>query len=374
MPTQFDKWWNDTKKHYKRLHYWLPPAKELKLQVGNTRPFRYFTLCARSMIDVFMLAREGVLAYDPIQGVVTDVRFCELDNEQFPEILELVGAENAGFFGELEDLVLFQDNDFTAQYPTLDSIEEALEDEGLSIEYRKRLQTKRIHIYLKSSFPYDFINLDFCGYYYPRPPEILRINQTVQRFLDWQRAPGPSDASVKKKITANTFLLSVTCRHDNDFPQDAETRLANLVRSNCRSHAAYKRYLENSRGITDLNTWIKSTRDDFFLSTWPKEISAMAKEYQWDVEVIGYLNYDRLSDENQPYKIICLMCRFKRVTDDPNYLQVAIDALDQSKRKLILDISRNSEQGKDLLKNLSEIVKLRNQQAQIKQRPLLPDP
>lgn len=374
MPAEFDKWWNDTKKHYKRLHYWLPPAKELKLLVGNTRPFRYFTLCARSMIDIFMLAKEGILTYDDVQGIVTDVRFCELDNEQFPEIKELVGAENSGFFGKLEDLVLFQEDNFTAQYPTLDSIEEALENEGLTSENREHLQTKRIHIYLKSSFPYDFINLDFCGYYYPNPPEILKINQTVERFLYWQRTPGPSEAPKKRKITANTFLLSVTCRYDNEFPHDAETRLANLVRSNCRIHSAYKDYLENKRGITNLDAWIESMRDDFFLSTWPKEVSALAEQYQWDMEVIGYLNYDRLSDENRPYKIICLMCRFNRESDDPNYLQVAIDALDQSKRKLILDITRDSQQGKYLLKNLSKIAKLRNQQAERKHRPLLPDP
>jgi hypothetical protein len=373
MPAEFDKWWDDTKKHYKRLHYWLPHAKELKTRVSNTRAFRYFTLCARSMIDVFMLAKEGVLIYDSNQDAVMHVRFCESDIEQFPEISELIGIENAGFFGELEKLVLFQDNDFSAQYPTLESIDDALADEGLVIEKRETLQTKRTHLYAKGSFPYDFINLDFCGYYYPKPPDILKINRTVDKFLDWQRQYGNGEIS-GSKIQVNDFLLSVTCRHDDDFPQEAEKRLAELVKANCRTHPDYKRYLEENRRVSDLNAWIQNAKEDFFLSTWPKEISRLAQQYQWDMEILGYVHYDRVNEENQPYKIACLVCRFTRISDDSGYLEAAICALDQSRRNFISDIGKNTPKGQELLKNLAGIVQLRNQQAKRKRRPLLPMP
>jgi hypothetical protein len=373
MPAEFDKWWDDTKKHYKRLHYWLPHAKELKSRVSNARTFRYFTLCARSMIDVFMLAQEGVLVYDSKQGVVMHVRFCESDSEQFPEINELIGIENAGFFGKLENLVLFQDDDFTAQYPTLESIDEALADEGLIVEKRETLQTKRTNLYVKASFPYDFINLDFCGYYYPKPPDILKINRTVDKFLDWQRQYGSGDIG-GQKIQVNDFLLSVTCRHDKDFPHEAEKRLEELVKTNCKTHSDYKKYLEENRCVSDLNAWIQQARDDFFLSTWPKEISRIANQYQWAMKILGYVHYDRVNEENQPYKITCLMCRFTRISNDPNYLEVALYALDQSKRKFISDIGKETKTGRDLLENLAGIVKLRNQQAERKRRPLLPMP
>src|SRR3970040_638394 len=79
MPGEFDKYWNDTKKHQKRLDYWLLHAKELSSQLGGRRAFRYFTLCARSVIDVFMLAKERVLNYDADLGIVTHVGFCEYD-------------------------------------------------------------------------------------------------------------------------------------------------------------------------------------------------------------------------------------------------------------------------------------------------------
>lgn len=374
MPAEFDKWWNDPKKHYKRLHHWLPRAKELRSQVDRTRPFRYFTLCARSMIDVFMLAKEKVLNYDPLRGTVRHVRFCESDDEQFPEIRELIGIENAGFSGKLEDLVLFKDNHLTARYPTLDDIGLALEDEGLAVEKKAILDTKRTHLYLKSSFPYDFINLDFCGYYYPKPPGILKINRTVEKFLDWQRQSGNGEISKGTKIQVNKFLLSVTCRHDKDFPREAERRLAKLVRNNCETYPDYKTYLEKERQVSNLNAWIQKERNDFFLSTWPKEISRLAQQYQWNMEILEYVHYDRLTEKRQPYKIACLVCRFARSSDDPNDMQIALDALDQSKRKFIPDIGKNTQDGRVLLRDLAEIRRLRNQQAIRKRRPLLPAP
>ena len=67
---------------------------------------------------------------------------------------------------------MFQDDDFTSQFPTLESISVQLENENLQSEGEKvdRLQLKRNHFHVKASFPYDFINLDFCDYYYPKPP------------------------------------------------------------------------------------------------------------------------------------------------------------------------------------------------------------
>jgi len=42
----------------------------------------------------------------------------------------MIAREDAGFFGELESVVLFKDDDFTAQLPTLESISVKLEEEA----------------------------------------------------------------------------------------------------------------------------------------------------------------------------------------------------------------------------------------------------
>ncbi len=93
MPHDFSKWWNCLKKHTKRSRHWLPRARELEDAIGDRRPFRYFTLCARPMIDVFMLAKEGILDHDESFVNLSDVVFCEYDQEHYPEIIEMIGIE-----------------------------------------------------------------------------------------------------------------------------------------------------------------------------------------------------------------------------------------------------------------------------------------
>src|SRR6202021_1800649 len=215
MP-EFDKWWNDLKKHWKRLQHWLPHWKALAMRIGDDRPIRYFTLCARSMIDVFMLVGEGLLKIDPENYSISRVQFCECDQEQFAEIREMIAREDAGFFGQLENVVLFKEDDFTAQFPTLESISLKLEDEGLELEKLDRLLLKRTHFNVRSSFPYDFINLDFCQYYYPHPPGMLRVNETVDRILDWQRRL--SDDGENGNL--QEFFLPSTCRLYTNFPRN----------------------------------------------------------------------------------------------------------------------------------------------------------
>src|SRR5229473_80776 len=90
----FDEWWNDLRKHEKRLKRWLPHWKAL----AKGRPLRYFTLCARSMIDVFMLVQEGLLEVEPESNAIKRVQFCECEPEQFDEIREMVSREGRWFF------------------------------------------------------------------------------------------------------------------------------------------------------------------------------------------------------------------------------------------------------------------------------------
>lgn len=352
----------------------MPRAKEIQQTLEPPRPLRYFTLCASTMIDVFLLARERILHYDNDTAAIAAVHFCEANQEEFTAIKELVGVENAGFFGQLEELVLFEDDEPTIDYPTLDAIEAALEDEGLPENNRVRLQTKRTHLYLRASFPYDFINLDFCGYYYPDPPDVLKINRTVGHMLLWQRdAFQLAKASLGNQLTRKSFLLSVTCRYDAKISHDAIAHLVDLVRTNSDTDRRYKNYLEGQRGITNLDSWLSQDQYDFFLSSWPKDISKVAQQYGWSMDLSEYVHYERVSDEGHPYQIICLVARFVFV-DSPDYLQASLHALDKARRRFIPEITRDSPEGQELLQNLRDIVALRNRQAERKGLPSLPEP
>jgi hypothetical protein len=371
MP-EFDKWWNDTKKHSKRVKYWLPHWRAVATRLDGVRPMRYFTLCARSMIDVFMLVKEGMLKLDPENYSIGSVQFCECDAEQYVETRDLIAREDAGFLGYLEDIVLFEDDDFTGQFPTLDSISAKLEDERLQDDYPKidRLQLKRTHLNVKASFPYDYVNLDFCQYYYPQPPGMLRINRTVERFLDWQRRAS-EDGQVPQ---LDEFVLAVTCRHDADFPAQAEARLSELIKENCASSAVYKKAVEETRKVSDVSQWLKGDREDFFFAGWPKDIARAARDYNWKTEVLDYVYYERTGDQENPYKIACLVARFTRANPKPDYSEAALYALKNENRVLIPNIDRASAEGKHLIKSLGEIVAIRNEQARRKQRPELPAP
>ena len=371
MP-EFDKWWNDLKKHRKRLEYWLPHWKALAANISPDRKIRYFTLCSRSMIDVFMLVVEGLLQIDPENHSINRVQFCECDQEQFDEIKEMIAREDAGFFGELETVVLFKDDDFTAQFPTIESINLKLEDEGLQADLEKvdRLQLKRTNFSVRSSFPYDFVNLDFCQYYYPHPPGMLRVNETVEKVLDWQRRSSDDTSNVQ----VQDFILTVTCRHDTEFPSEAETRLTELIRSNCAHSSEYRDQLSQSRGTTEVDEWRRADREDFFFAGWPKDIARIAKEYGWSMKILDYVYYRRAGDQNNPYVIACLVARFSRSNPGSDYIPAALFALNRANRKLIPEIDRESTEGQQLLASLQTIVTARNQQAVRQHRPQLPNP
>ncbi|WP_162914268.1 hypothetical protein [Taklimakanibacter lacteus] len=367
--SDFGKYWKDLKKHKKRNEHWLPHIKGLAKKLNGTRSLRYFTLCARPMIDVFMLVKEGVLLLDTESHAIDSVQFCELDPEHFVEIRDLVAREDAGFQDRLEPAVLFEDDSFTMEFPSLDSISEKLEDEGFLREEDKvdRLQLKRTHFRIKESFPYDFINLDFCDHYYPEPPDIMRINNTVERFLKWQNQTSSDGSSVEE------FVLAVTCRHDEKFPQAAKARLINLIKENCKSDA-YKSEIEKTRKLTKIDDWANVDLQDFFFSGWPKDIAGAARENGWAIEILDYVYYSRLGDSGTPYIMACLVARFTRNNPVGKYLTAAFHALEKNKRILIPEINPDSADGKTLISNLKAIVAVRNAQAERVHRPGLPDP
>jgi hypothetical protein len=251
-----------------------------------------------------------------------------------------------------------------------------LEDENLQNDYEKidRLQLKRSHMQVMESFPYDFMNLDFCDYYYPRPPNILRINETIRKVLEWQRRRG-DDEFVETGVEISDFVLAVTCRHDElGFPREAEERLAALISQNCETFEAYKQRVVALRGNAKIADWARRDKQDFFFAGWPKDIAQSAKEFGWSMTILDYVYYSRVGDSGAPYIMACLIARFSRAKARPDYLPAVLHALERDSRIYIEEIDPASKDGKSLLGHLAEIVDLRNEQARRKQVPELPDP
>jgi hypothetical protein len=369
--SDFGKWWSDPKKHFKRLNHWLPHLRQTAANLNGHRGIRYFTLCARPMIDVFMLVADNILKIDEVGHTIRGVKFCECVPDHYIEIREMMAREDAGFFGKLEDVALFTDDAFTETFKTLDEISMALEeDEARPEDEIERLQKKRIFHFFQTSFPYDYINLDFCQYYYPQPPDVFRINETVGRFLEWQR----NESSDAQPVAVSDFILAVTCRHDSLFPKEAEDFLLGLVTENYDASTEYREQLRSSRSVEAVDDWLKKDREDFFLAAWPKDVARLAKERGWKTEILDYVYYQRPADESVPYIIVCLVLRFSLEVTTPDYLPAALFALDQQNRKLIGEIDPKSTEGIELKRSLEGILIIRNDQARRVNQVELPEP
>ncbi len=372
MPDDFDKWWDCLKKHTKRSRHWVPRAREISDEIPNDRPFRYFTLCARPMIDVFMLARENVLEHDDSFGQISDVVFCENNEEHYPEITEMLGVEGAGFPNDLVELALFRDDDYSSQFPNINSIDLELEYEGLDAQRRDLLLLKRQHLEFCAKFPRDFLNLDFCDYYYPRPPGIMKINETVDKLVELQRRQGQNTDG--NQVSIGQFDLAVTCRFDQEVPGQAYTRLQNLVRDNQDTYRDYLEAIRQTRRVVRPEEWRRADNLDFFMSAWPKEILSIGRNHDWEVEIQDYMYYSRVGDHDNPYRILSLVARFSRHASEEAYLAQSLGTLNRDSRLFIDEVDPNSNNGQVLLADLREIVEVRNTRANIVGRPPLPQP
>jgi hypothetical protein len=322
------------------------------------------------MIDVFMLVKEGILLSEGADGRIPNVVFCESMQEDFPEIIELLGVEGGGFPLKLEELVLFEDDSYTRRFPTLDSISREFDTEGESLhpDKRDRLRLKQQHIEFARSFPYDLLNLDFCGYYYPPPPHVLDIARTVEKILAWQHSESREERGHGSAV--HEFALCVTCRFDGGIPLDALRRLEDLVNSNAEQHADYADVIRSTGRGSTAQEWRESDAFDFFMSAWPKDLLSSARAHGWNMEIQSHVYYDRPGG----YRIACVIAHFSNGTVSSIYTDQAVRLLDPLARVFIEDIGRTSELGQRVYSDLADIVRRRNVRARVVDRAELPLP
>lgn len=369
---RFGKWWPCLRKHHKRLTVWLPHARRLRAALKN-RSFRYFTLCARPMIDVYMLVKEKIVELEPKTRRVQGVSFCECDHEIFPEMIELIGVEEAGFLAQLEDLVLFADIPETQTLDSHIALTQYLEEggEGIPEAIRAKVQEKMRHLNFQRLFPFDFLNLDFCDRYYGDPPDVMKIHATIDKLLDWQRRPGQTTSG--KEFGAERFVMAITCRVDLKTPPEARARLKQIVAVNSDENEGYREALV-ARSIGNLESWATQDPVDFFMSAWPKEIARLAKNKSWDITVHDHAFYDRQNEKGETYHMVCLVVEFTPTLFCETYLSAVTKCLDAAQRKFIPRFDDAETEGKKLVASLRLIVALRNKQAKAFARDLLPDP
>lgn len=297
---------SDILKHYVRLNAWLPAAREQHEAIANPGPLRYFTFCAASAIDVFMLLDAGLLDREPDTGCIEGPFFCEEKPEDFNRISQLLGAHDQGIMGTFEDIVLFEDDDETAGK----SIED--EAEHYPRPLREKLWTKQHHHRFRAAFPFDVINLDLFGTWFPPKAGALSPTlKTVRRLLEWQREPGLDGRTV------DTFTLFITSHVERGKPNaSALAELRALLEAN-KGYTDFERSFTDRFGSVDAQKVLDEDFDTFYALALPKMIIGEAYERGW----LGSQRFRSLhrrrrkmpDGQIEEYKIISWVGRFERI-------------------------------------------------------------
>lgn len=232
-------------KHCARYYGWLPASKEYRKKTKG-KPIKYFTLCAKEAIDVFMLELEGVLLRDRNRKL-PNVVICEKEPIDAAEILNLVRPplKEAIIIGKLEKILTFEDNKHTRGRSPDDPY-----DKVPSRHIREMLRIKGLAQRLKSYFPFDIINFDTYGnllnpddeankLLYQSFKKIFELQKSIDTFLLFVTTPithiqsafqsqfkNDLDLNVSKYPEIHTALLwSVNTIDYNDIDDDKRTAL-----------------------------------------------------------------------------------------------------------------------------------------------------
>lgn len=191
--------YTDPKKHFVRVHGWLPVFRKYSGNGG----VRYLTLCAKMAIDVRYFRLKKLLPYNDQEKTYPTVTFIEEDAQDYATIAETLGTTRLGLKGNLEKILL----------------EPAVYSQD--------------HKALLATFPYDIVNLDFTGDVVPEndPPYNTTI-QAIERIIQAQH-----DGKAKEW---HMFLTFRACRSTaND---EANSQLQRIIEGNLADQAARTAY------------------------------------------------------------------------------------------------------------------------------------
>lgn len=216
---------SDPVKHYVRFNGWVHSFRaiknyvdrELKLRRRNSR-CKYLTFCAVQAVDVFMFEYLNYIYREPGTKRLSNVYFFENDEEAFSAITKMIGSEQQGFFGDFKKIVL---------QPIVEDAEDPMY-EPVNEEEREMLRLRNLKANLLATFPFDVINLDFYGNFFPKYEE--RFSESCQSFkqiLEFQRISNSYEC--KRFLMYLTVYTPVTIEHIN---RDAFNTLEGAIYTN----------------------------------------------------------------------------------------------------------------------------------------------
>ena len=301
-------WDTDVVKHYVRKYGWLPAAKmQAQAALNSGRSPKYLSFCASEAVDIFLFLREGILKRNADTNVIERTYFCEDDPTDFGIISQLIGAHEQGFYGNFQEMILFEDDD-TTQGLALNDIANRY-----SSEIRSKLSIKDRHQRFRSMVPFDIINLDPYGTFFPPKGDVLSpMLRSVRKLLDWQ-----TEASLEDP-TFDSFTLFLTSHVEDGLMNDnALEELVDMVNSNGLTYAGFSESLMNRFGTSDALTMLSENFTEFFCVALPKLVvsEAFGREWLANPQFAGLYRRERLDNSGRQvsgYSMLAWVVRFTR--------------------------------------------------------------
>ena len=306
-------WDNDVVKHFVRQRAWLPAAlSQASTTRGMGREPKYLTFCAAQALDVFLLLKEGVLIRDESTNCVLNTYFCEKNAAVFGEITRLIGSAEQGFLGDFADMVLFKE----------DSETEGKSLDDVATQYprnlRNRLSTKDRHLRLRSAVPFDVINLDICGTFFPPSGGVLSpMLESIRTLLDWQTD------SADEEDGFGSFTLFLTAHVESGrVNPEAFHELITMVEDNREVYVEFARAWEKRFGTNDVPNTACKDFVGFYCAALPKVIISDAFRRGWlaKAQFSGLYSRPRENRDGQKvseYSMLGWVGRFDKYVPEP---------------------------------------------------------
>lgn len=308
----------DPLKHYVRIHGWVDAARQRLVELqqqGAEREYglRYFTLCGKDGIDIFLFERERLIRNDD-RGFPS-VYYCELYYPHFAELKPILGR-TAGARDKFEDLV---------NRPW----------------FRKRVRNE----------PFDVVNLDFSGSCFPKEdPPFSRTLKSLYTLLEYQ--------------IGQDFDLFVTFKASRSYENEAAVQelLENMEKNFHQSAHVRDKFQERFSGIS-LNQFLRNYYGQFLLITFPKILFGFAMNHGFVGNCTKKFVYQRATNHNRRYyQIVKFIFSFRTVVTGRSFSDVSRrhqipscyyeESVMEDLDKPILDVDRELGQNSNLLGEL----------------------
>ncbi|MEP1778594.1 hypothetical protein [Reichenbachiella sp.] len=296
----------DVVKHYVRYYGWIKPFKTILNFVDSEHKkgrrdtkCKYLTFCAAQAIDVFLLENLKYLYRNEETNRLENVYFCENDEESFSIIQKLIGSSEQGFFGDFKAIILQDENE------QLQNVDDPF-DEPETAEEREKLRLIELKKGLLAKFPFDVINLDFYGNFFPNSEKRYSESfQTYKSILEHQKRD-----NVSKKFLMYLTVYTPMFNEPRFVNPDVVTAFERVLLGNL-AYQEFEQAFDEKYGHTDPREI--EVFEKFILGFTKQVLFKETYRLGWKPKILNIIAYDRVhNDSNTQYKISTFVVSYER--------------------------------------------------------------